>query len=112
MSDEFTNTVAQKIPNTLNQKKESIERPWDVTEKNVISLQGKTGEELKQDHLTERIDTLYNELRSSLTVPSALGFDLKKAHRMLEEVSRVKIEVEKIVEMLESMEKYMKERIK
>ena len=111
MSDDFINTVPQKFPNTLNHK-ESIERPWDVTERNVISLQAKTGEELKQDHLTERIHTLYNELRSSLTVPSALEVDLKKAYRMLEEVSRIKIEVEKIVEMLESMEKYMKERIK
>ena len=111
MSDEFINTVPQKFPNTLNHK-ESIERPWDVTEKNVISLQEKTGKELKRDDLTERIHTLYNELRSSLTVPSALEVDLKKAHRMFEEVSRIKIEVEKIIEMLESMEKYMRERIK
>jgi hypothetical protein len=111
MSDEFINTVAQKFPNTLNHK-ESIERPWDVTEKNVISLQEKTGKELKRDDLTERIHTLYNELRSSLTVPSALEVDLKKAHRMFEEVSRIKIEVEKTIEMLEFMEKYMKERIK
>jgi DNA-binding transcriptional regulator GbsR (MarR family) len=111
MSDEFINTVPQKFPNTLNHK-ESIERPWDVTENNLISPQEKTGEELKRDDLTERIHTLYNELRSSLTVPSALKVDLKKAHRMLEEVSRIKIEVEKIIEMLEPMEKYMKERIK
>ena len=111
MSDEFINTVPQKFPNTLNHK-ESIERPWDVTENNLISPQEKTGGELKRDDLTDRIHTLYNELRSSLTAPSALEVDLTKAHRMVEEVSRIKIEVENIIEMLETMEKYMKERIK
>jgi hypothetical protein len=111
MSDEFINTVPQKFPNTLNHK-ESIERPWDVTETNLTSPLGKKGEELKRDDLTERIHTLYNELRSSLTVPSALEVDLKKAHRMLEEVSRIKIEIEKIIEMFKFMEEYMKERIK
>ena len=65
-----------------------------------------------QDDLTERIDTLYAELRSSLTVRSALEFDLKKANRILEEVNRVKAEVEKVVEMLRVMDEYMKERIK
>jgi len=30
MSDEFTNNVAQKFPNTLN--KEPIERPWEGQE--------------------------------------------------------------------------------
>jgi hypothetical protein len=69
-------------------------------------------EESKKDDLTERIDTLYSELRSSLTVRAALEFDLKKANRILEEVSRVKAEVEKIVEMLRVMDEYMKERIK
>jgi hypothetical protein len=71
-----------------------------------------TGEESKREELTERIHTLYSELRSSLTVPSALEFDLKKANQILEEVNRVKVEVEKIIEMLRVMEEYMRERLK
>jgi hypothetical protein len=110
MSDEFTNNVAQKFPNTLN--KEPIERPWDVAETPPLSPLKKLGEESKKDDLTERVDTLYSELRSSLTVRSALEFDLKKANRILEEVNRIKAEVEKIVEMLRVMDGYMKERIK
>lgn len=110
MSDEFSNNVAQKFPNTLN--RETIERPWDVTETKTISHLKKPVEELKRDDLTERIDMLYSELRSSLTIRSALEFDLKKARRILEEVNRVKAEVEKIIEMLKAMEEYMKERIK
>jgi hypothetical protein len=110
MSDEFTNNVAQKIPNTLN--KEPIERPWDVTGQKFIPPLRSLGEELKRDDLTERINTLYSELRSSLTVRSALEYDLKKAHRILEDVNRIKAEVEKIIEMLRVMEEYMKERIK
>jgi hypothetical protein len=110
MSDEFTNNVAQKFPNTLN--RESIERPWDVSEPRSISTSKKPVEESKKDDLTERIDTLYSELRSSLTVRSALEFDLKKANRILEDVNRVKAEIEKIVEMLRAMEEYMRERIK
>ena len=110
MSDEFTNHVAQKFPNTLN--KEPIERPWDVAEARSLSPLRKPGEELKKDDLTERIDTLYSELRSSLTVRSALELDLKRANRILEEVNRVKAEVEKIVEMLRVMDEYMRERIK
>jgi hypothetical protein len=110
MSDEFTNNVAQKFPNTLN--KEPIERPWDVAETPPLSPLKKLGEEYKKDDLTERVDTLYSELRSSLTVRSALEFDLKKANRILEEVNRIKAEVEKIVEMLRVMDGYMKERIK
>ncbi len=110
MSDEFANNVAQKFPNTLN--KEPIERPWDVAEPRTISPLKRPAEESKKDDLTERIDTLYSELRSSLTVRSALEFDLKKANRILEEVNRVKGEVEKIVEMLRVMDEYMKERIK
>ncbi len=109
MSDEFTNNVAQKFPNTLNQ--EPIERPWDVAEARTLSPLRKP-EELKKDDLTERIDTLYTELRSSLTVRSALELDLKKANRILEEVNRVKTEVEKIIEMLRVMDEYMRERIK
>jgi len=35
MTDEFTNNVAQKFPNTLN--KESIEKPWDVGEPKAVS---------------------------------------------------------------------------
>jgi hypothetical protein len=69
-------------------------------------------DELKKNDLAERVDTLYSELRSSLTVRSALEFDLKKANRILDEVNRVKAEVEKIVEMLRVMDEYMKERIK
>ena len=88
MSDEFTNNVAQKFPNTLN--KEPIERPWDVAEPRSISPLKRPAEESKKDDLTERIDTLYSELRSSLTVRSALEFDLKKANRILEEVNRIK----------------------
>jgi hypothetical protein len=110
MSDEFTNNVAQKFPNTLN--KEPVERPWDVTESKVISPLKKPLEELKRDDLTEKIHLLYSELRSSLTVRSALEYDLKRAHRILEEVNRIKGEVERIVEMLRAMEDYMRERIK
>ena len=110
MSDEFTNNVAQKFPNTLN--KEPIERPWDVAESKPISPLRKSMEEPKKDDLAERIDMLYSELRSSLTVRSALEFDLRKANRILEEVNRVKAEVEKVVEMLRVMDEYMKERIK
>jgi hypothetical protein len=69
-------------------------------------------EEAKKDDLAERVDSLYSELRASLTVRSALEFDLKKANRILEEVNRVKAEVEKIIEMLRVMDEYMKERIK
>ena len=110
MSDEFTNNVAQKFPNTLN--REPIERPWDVAESRPISSLKKPVEDSKKDDLIERIDTLYSELRSSLTVRAALEFDLKKASRILEEVNRVKAEVEKIVEMLRVMDEYMRERIK
>jgi archaellum component FlaC len=110
MSDEFTNNVAQKFPNTLN--KEPIERPWDVAEARSISSLKKSVEELKKDDLTERIDMLYSELRSSLTVRAALEFDLKKANRILDEVNRIKAEVEKIIEMLRVMDEYMRERIK
>ena len=110
MSDEFTNNVAQKFPNTLS--KDPVERPWDVSEHRSISPVKKLVEESRKDDLTERIDTLYTELRSSLTVRSALEFDLKKANRILEEVNRVKAEVEKVVEMLRVMDEYMKERIK
>ena len=110
MSDEFTNNVAQKFPNTLN--KEPIERPWDVAEPRTISPLKRPVEESKKDDLTEHIDALYSELRSSLTVRSALEFDLKKANRILEEVNRIKGEVEKIVEMLRVMDEYMRERIR
>lgn len=110
MSDEFTNNVAQKIPNILS--KDPIERPWDVTGQRLTSPMKNPGEDLKRDDLTERIHTLYSELRSSLTVRPALEYDLKKANRILEEVSRIKAEVERIIEMLRVMEEYMKERIK
>jgi len=110
MSDEFTNNVAQKVPNTLG--KDSIEKPWDVTGQKIISPVKNFGEEPKREELTERIHTLYSELRSTLTVRSALEYDLKKANRILEEVNRIKAEVEKVIEMLRVMEEYMKERIK
>lgn len=110
MPDEFTNNVAQKIPNTLN--RDSIERPWDVTGQKVVSPMRNSGEDSKREELTERIHTLYSELRSSLTVRSALEYDLKKVHGILEEVNRIKAEVEKIMEMLRVMEEFMKERIK
>jgi hypothetical protein len=110
MSDEFTNNVAQKIPNTSN--KETIERPWDVSGQKFISPVKSLGEEPKRDELTERIHTLYSELRSSLTVRSALEYDLKKANGILEEMNRIKAEVEKVIEMLHVMEEYMKERIR
>ena len=110
MSDEFANNVAQKIPNTLN--RDPIERPWDVTGQKLISPMKSLGEDLKRDDLPERIHTLYSELRSSLTVRPALEYDLKKANRILEEVNRIKTEVEKVIEMLRVMEEYMKERIK
>ncbi len=112
MTDEFTNHIPQKFPNTLNLNKDPIERPWDVTEPGLISPAKKLTEELRRDDLTERINTLYSELRTSLTIRSALEYDIKKASRLLEEVNRVKAEVEKIVEMLRVMEEYMKERIK
>ena len=109
MTDEFANNVAQKFPNT--QSKETVERPWDVTESKVVTSI-KRQEDGKKEDLTERIHGLYSELRSSLTVRPALEFDLKRAHRILEEVNRVKAEVEKIIELLKVMEEYMKERIK
>ncbi len=110
MTDEFTNNVAQKFPNTLN--KETIEKPWDVTEPKVISSIKRIGEEPKREEITDRIHTLYSELRSSLTVRSALDYDLKRAIRVLEEVNRIKTEVEKIIDMLKTMEEYMRERLK
>jgi hypothetical protein len=110
MTDEFTNNVAQKFPNTLN--KESIEKPWDVTEPKVVSPIKRVAEEPKREEVTDRIHSLYSELRSSLTVRSALEFDLKRANRVLEEVNKIKAEVEKIVEMLKAMEDYMRERLK
>ncbi len=110
MPDEFTNHVPQKFPNTLN--KDPIERPWDVPEPISGTSIKKLGEEPKRDDLTERIHTLYAELRTSLTVRSALEYDIKKANRLLEEVNRIKTEVEKIIEMLSVMEEYMKERIR
>jgi archaellum component FlaC len=110
MTDEFTNNVAQKFPNTLN--KESIEKPWDVAESKVVSSIKRTVEEPKREEITDRIHTLYSELRTSLTVRSALEFDLKRANRVLEEVNKIKSEVEKIVEMLKAMEDYMRERLK
>jgi len=112
MSDEFTNNVAQRFPNTSNKEALAIERPWDVSEPKAISSVKRIGEDPKRDDLSDRIHTLYSELRSSLTVRSALELDLKKANRILEEVNRVKDEVEKIIEMLRAMEEYMKERIK
>jgi hypothetical protein len=110
MSDEFINNIALKFPNTLS--KEPVEKPWDVAEPRTISSFKKPGDEPKRDDFVERIDTLYSELRSSLTVRSALEFDLRKASRLLEEVNRVKAEVEKVIEMLRVMDEYMKERIK
>ena len=110
MPDEFTNHVPQKFPNTLN--KDPIERPWDVPEPSSGSSIKKLGDESKRDDLTERIHTLYTELRTSLTVRSALEYDIRKANRLLEEVNRIKAEVEKIIEMLSVMEEYMKERIR
>ncbi len=110
MPDEFTNNVAQKFPNT--QMREPVERPWDVTEQKVVSPIKRQGEEQKKDDVTERIHNLYSELRSSLTIRSALEYDLRKAQRVLEELSRVKGEVEKMIEMLQAMEGYMRERIK
>lgn len=110
MTDEFTNNVAQKFPNTLN--KESIEKPWDVAESKVVSSIKRTVEEAKREEITDRIHALYSELRTSLTVRSALEFDLKRANRVLEEVNKIKVEVERIIEMLKAMEDYMRERLK
>jgi hypothetical protein len=45
-------------------------------------------------------------------VRSALEFDLKRANRVLEEVNKIKVEVERIIEMLKAMEDYMRERLK
>ena len=109
MTDEFANNVAQKFPNT--QSKETMERPWDVTESKVVTSI-KRQEEGKREDLTDRIHGLYSELRSSLTVRAALELDLKKATQILEEVTQVKAEVEKLVEMLRAMETYMREKIK
>lgn len=110
MTDEFTNNVAQKFPNTVN--KETIEKPWDVTEPKVVSPIKRIGEDPKREEITDRIHTLYSELRSSLTVRSALDYDLKRAIRVLEEVNKIKVEVEKIIDMLKAMEEYMRERMK
>ncbi len=109
MSDEFTHNVAQKFPNTQN--REIIEKPWDVTESKVVGTI-KRQDDVKKEELTERIHGLYSDFHSSLTIRPALEFDLKRAHRVLEEVNRVKAEVEKVIEMLRAMEEYMKERIK
>lgn len=109
MTDEFTNNVAQKFPNTL--KQDSVEKPWDVPEPKIgSSIQ--RGEEIRREEIADRIHILYSELRSSLTIPSALEFDLKRATRVLEEINKMKAEVERIVEMLKAMEAYMKERLK
>lgn len=110
MADEFSNAVAQKFPSTSN--KDPIERPWDVGETGTISPIRRLTEEPKREDVTERIHTLYSELRTSLTVRSALEYDLKRANRVLDEVNRIKSEVEKIIEMLRVMEEYIKERIK
>ncbi len=110
MPDEFTNNVAQRFPNTIS--KESIEKPWDVPDPKLISPIMKSSDELKREDISEKINTLYSELRSSLTVRSALEFDIKRANRVLEEVNRIKSEVEKIIEMLRVMEEYMRERLK
>ena len=110
MTDEFTNHAPQKFPNTLS--KDPIERPWDVAEPGVLPIK-KLGEDTsKRDDLSERIHHLYSELRTSLTVRSALEYDLQKANHLLDEVNRVRVEVEKIIEMLRVMEEYMKERIR
>ena len=111
MMDEFSSTIPQKFPTTVNNK-DPIERPWDVTETRSGAALKRLGEESKRDELGDRIDSLYSELRTSLTVRAALEYDLKKASHVLEEVSRIKTEVEKIVEMLRVMEEYMKERVK
>jgi hypothetical protein len=103
-------TSHRKFPNTLN--REHVERPWDVPECGSVSPLKKPLEESKKDDLGEQINHLYSELRSSLTIRSALEFDLKKANRLLEEVTRVKEEVEKIIEMLTKMDEYMRERIR
>ncbi|MCX8117832.1 MAG: hypothetical protein N3G78_07885 [Desulfobacterota bacterium] len=110
MTDEFTNNVAQKFPNTHN--KDPIEKPWDVTEPKVVSPLKRLAEESRKEEIADRIHTLYSELRSSLTIRSALEYDLKRANRVLEEIVKVKTEVEKIIEMLKTMEEYMKERLK
>ncbi len=110
MTDEFTNNVAQKFPNTLN--RESIEKPWDVAEPKIVSAIKRVAEEPKREEITDKIHNLYSELRTSLTVRSALEYDLKRASRVLEEVNKIKAEVEKIVEMLRAMEDYMRERLK
>jgi hypothetical protein len=109
MSDEFANNVAQKFPNTVT--REVAERPWDVVEPTPVSLI-KRADEPERDKAVERIDLLYSELRSSLTLPAALEYDLRRANGVLDEINRVKAEVEKIIEMLRVMEEYMKERIK
>jgi chaperonin cofactor prefoldin len=78
----------------------------------VVSSIKRTVEEPKREEITDRIHTLYSELRTSLTVRSALEFDLKRASRVLEEVNKIKAEVERIIEMLKAMEDYMRERLK
>ncbi len=110
MTDEFTNNVAQKFPNTLN--KDPVEKPWDVSDPKGISPIKRLAEDSRKEEIADRIHTLYSELRSSLTVRSALEYDLKRANRVLEEILKVKAEVEKIIEMLKTMEEYMRERLK
>jgi hypothetical protein len=109
MADEFTNNVAQKFPNT--QSKESVERPWDVTEPGGVTPV-KSMDEGKNGDVAERINDLYSELRDSLTVRSAVDIDLRRAYRTLQELNRVKAEVEKIIEMLRAMEVCMRGTIK
>jgi len=110
MSDEFTNKRRTKI--SKHAKQRADRKALDVAEPKSISPLRKPMDEPKKNDLAERVDMLYSELRSSLTVRTALEFDLKKANRILEEVNRVKAEVEKIVEMLRVMDEYMRERIK
>lgn len=114
MDDEFTNNVPHKFPNTTSKGSEEsedpAERPWDVPRNGPRSLQ-RLGEDLRRDDLTQRVDKLYSDLRSSLTIRSALEYDRNKVNQLLDEVNRIKGEVEKIVEMLRVMEEYVKERI-
>ena len=87
-----------------------MERPWNVPGNSPSSFQ-RLGGDVKKDDLVERVDQLYSDLRSSLTIRSALEYDRKKANQLLEEVNRIKREVEKIVEMLNAMDEYVKGRI-
>jgi hypothetical protein len=91
MNDEFTNDVPDMFRNAemrgCEESKGSVKRPWNVSGNSPGFLQ-RAGDDPKRNDLAERVDKLYSELRSSLTIFSALEYDHKKADQRLEEVNK------------------------